>query len=755
MTLSEKSWTLALFVASVISSAWWPTMPDWRWLLLGIITTGSIIKLRRGLISIGVILGLMVVIIHGNVLEYQRQALFNVGENSTIIGKVDSSFNQISHGYEGIVTIKQVGDQSLLPFLKPKVRFITSFPISVNSEFTTTALVKPIIGLRNEAGFDAEKQAMGKGILARAIVSGDSHWIIRTRSSLRQAIINQVMDDVSHLEHFPLISALVFADRHWLSDDDWKGLRDSGLLHLVSISGLHIGMAFSFGLLLGGSVRFALPRYQVMPSIVGLAVALCYAWLADFSLPTTRAVSVCVIYVALKYSLVQWSTWRVLLLAVAFQLLIQPFASFSMSFWLSYLSVGSVLLVINLVRLHSSTWLGKLRTLLITQIALSVFVIPISGYFFSGVSLLAIAYNLVFIPWFGFVVVPLLFIALSISFLVPALSKFVWQWMDLSLWPLSESLQYALGSWQPLSIELMWMFSLLCACLVLKRFLLWQGWLLLVVITIISTGLTGRKSTNWRIDVLDVGHGLAVMIEKDGKVLLYDTGKSWPEGSMAEQVIVPILHSRGFELVDSIVLSHWDNDHAGGRSVIEAEFAPTVKRSSQHFDGYQPCVNGDHWKWQQLDIEVLWPPKIVTRAYNPHSCVFRLRDPDSDFSMLFTGDIESISEWILLRGPEKLRSDVMLVPHHGSKTSSNSRFINAVDPILAIASLAKNNQWGMPAETVVTSYRNAGALWLDTGDSGQITIRVNKDNWDFEKKRSDTFEPWYRQMLRKGVECES
>ncbi len=123
--------------------------------------------------------------------------------------------------------------------------------------------------------------------------------------------------------------------------------------------------------------------------------------------------------------------------------------------------------------------------------------------------------------------------------------------------------------------------------------------------------------------------------------------------------------------------------------------------------------------------------------------------------MLFTGDIESISEWILLRGPEKLRSDVMLVPHHGSKTSSNPRFINAVDPILAIASLAKNNQWGMPAETVVTSYRNAGALWLDTGDSGQITIRVNKDNWDFEKKRSDTFEPWYRQMLRKGVECES
>ncbi|UYI48066.1 DNA internalization-related competence protein ComEC/Rec2 [Vibrio natriegens] len=752
MTLSEKSCTLALFVASVVSSAWWPTMPDWRWLLLGIITTGSIIKLRRGLISIGAILGLMVVIIHGNVLEYQRQALFNVGENSTITGKVDSSFNQISHGYEGLVTIKQVGDQSLLPFLKPKVRFITTFPIPVNSEFTTTAQVKPIIGLRNEAGFDAEKQAMGSGILARMIVTGDAHWIIRNGSSVRQSIINLVMDDISHLDRFPLINALVFADRSWLSGDDWQGLRDSGLLHLVSISGLHIGMAFSFGFLLGVSVRSVIPRYQVLPAITGLTVALCYAWLADFSLPTTRAVSVCVIYIVLKYGLVHWSTWRVLLLAVAFQLLIQPFASFSMSFWLSYLSVGMVLLVINFVRFNNSSWRGKLRTLFVTQLALSVFVIPISGYFFSGFSLSSIAYNLVFIPWFGFVVVPLMFIALSTSLLLPAFSPIVWQLMDFALWPLSESLQYAFGTWQPLSIEFTWILFSLCTLLVLKRLLLWQGWLLLCVITIIVSGLNGRKSTSWRIDVLDVGHGLAVLVEKEGKALIYDTGKSWPEGSVAEQVIIPVLHRRGFREVDTLVLSHSDNDHAGGRFVIETQLNPTNKRSSQGFDGYMPCVSGDNWTWQQLDIEVLWPPQMVTRAYNPHSCVFKLIDRESDFSMLFTGDIESISEWILLREPEKLSSDVMLVPHHGSKSSSNPLFIHAVSPTLAVASLAKNNQWGMPADKVVTSYLNAGALWLDTGEGGQVTIRVTKDKWDFVTKRSDTFEPWYRQMLRKGLE---
>ncbi|MGY0616368.1 DNA internalization-related competence protein ComEC/Rec2 [Vibrio sp. FJH11] len=752
MTLSEKSLTLALFVASVVSSAWWPTMPDWRWLLLGIITTGSIIKLRRGLISIGVIWGCMVVIIHGNAIEYQRQALFRIGENITIIGKVDSSFKQISHGYEGVVTIKQVNDQILLPFFKPNVRLITKFPISVNSEFTTSVLFKPIIGLRNEAGFDAEKQAMGNGIVARAIVPEDARWIIRTNHSWRQIIIDRVMDDLSHLNHLALIKALAFADRTTLSDDTWQALRDSGLLHLVSISGLHIGMAFSFGLLLGRSIRTAFPGFEFIPSIFGLAVALAYAWLADFSLPTTRAVSVCVIYVALKYALVHWSVWRVVLLAVAIQLFFQPFASLSMSFWLSYLSVCLVLFAINLVQKQQGNWLVKLKVLLVTQLALSLLVIPLSGYFFSGFSVSAMAYNLIFIPWFGFVVVPLMFLALCFSLISSAYAKYIWQGVDLSLWPLSESIQYALGSWQPLSIQLTWLLILLSGCFIIKRFLSRQAWLLLFAVVVSVFLLSEQRRGEWRIDILDVGHGLAVVVEKDGKVLLYDTGKAWPDGSIAEQVITPVLHGRGYVTIDTLVLSHSDNDHAGGRHVIETHFSPVIKRSSQQFDGYHTCHSGADWDWQGLNVEVLWPPQPVKRAYNPHSCVFRIRDPASGFKALFTGDIEAISEWILLREPDKLRSDIMLVPHHGSKSSSNPRFIDAVSPTLAIASLAKENQWGMPAESVVASYIEADSIWLDTGHRGQVTVRVSEGEWRFSTKRSDTFEPWYRQMLRKRVE---
>ncbi|EDP59062.1 DNA internalization-related competence protein ComEC/Rec2 [Vibrio sp. AND4] len=752
MTLLEKSLTLALFVASVISSVWWPTMPDWRWLLLGIITTGTIIKLRRGLLSIGAIWGCMVVVIHGNVMKHQRQALFQSEVNITINGKVDSPFRKISHGYEGIAQINQVNSQNLLPFLKPKIRLITAFPLPVNSEFTTQVTIKPILGLRNEAGYDAEKQAIGRGIVARAVASADATWRIRTRSTFRQQIIQAVHGYISELDHFPLISALAFSDRSQLTKSDWQSLRDSGLLHLVSISGLHIGMAFAFGMSLGFVIRLCLPKYIYLPFVIGLLSALIYAWLADFSLPTTRAFSVCVIYLVHKSARVYWSPWQVLLLAVSIQLFIEPFASFTLSFWLSYLSVVAVLLAVNVVQHPRGSWQTKLSHLLKIQLILTFLIIPISGVFFSGTSLVSIAYNLIFIPFFGFLVVPLIFLALIATPIISQLAEALWQLLDWVLLPLTWSLQFAVGSWYTLSLPLTLSMSALALCGLLKRFLSKRA--LFPIISVV-TGVSifyERGTSAWRVDVLDVGHGLAVLIEKQGKVALYDTGKIWQSGSIAQQVIAPILHRRGFDFIDKFIISHADSDHAGGKEYIEQHFSPTQKFSSQNYSNYQSCIAGERWLWQGLDFEVLWPPNQVQRAYNPHSCVVRVVDKGSDFKLLLTGDIEAVSEWILMREPQKLVSDVMLVPHHGSKSSSNPALVQVVSPTLAIASLAKNNQWGMPAENVLSAYQEVNAHWLDTGNHGQVSVFIERDNWYFAVKRSETIEPWYRQMLRKGVE---
>ncbi len=165
-----------------------------------------------------------------------------------------------------------------------------------------------------------------------------------------------------------------------------------------------------------------------------------------------------------------------------------------------------------------------------------------------------------------------------------------------------------------------------------------------VTLVILVTGVAlfyERITNSWRVDVLDVGHGLAVLIEKHGKVTLYDTGKAWNSGSIAQQVISPVLHRRGFGTIDMFIISHADSDHAGGRQYIEQHFSPAQKFSSQNYANYQSCIAGERWYWQALYFEVLWPPKQVNRAYNPHSCVVRVVDKESDFKLLLTGDIEA------------------------------------------------------------------------------------------------------------------
>ncbi|AUI85760.1 DNA internalization-related competence protein ComEC/Rec2 [Vibrio azureus] len=759
MALCGKSVTLVFIVVCIITSVWWPSMPSWQWLLFGMLALTALMKLRFAFIglsvnfiALGVFLGCMIVILHGNVMAYQRQTLFQVGGDITINGTVTRAFSKKSHGYEAIIVVDRVDSDKLLPFLKPKIRLFSSRSLEVGSQFITTVKMKPIFGWMNEAGLDSEKQAMSKGIVAAAVVNKQSKWIIRSQPSHRQIVIEQISKQITDLKHHALIRALAFNDRTGLDDSDWQSLRDSGLIHLISISGLHIGMAFSFGLVIGWLIRYFIPRYAFLPHFLGLIVALMYAWLANFSLPTTRAFSVCVIYLILRVFLIHWSAWRVVLLALVVQLCIEPFAILSISFWLSYLSVGAVLLTVNAVQRQPQSKWTALLVLLKVQIVLTALIVPISGYFFSGTSLISLFYNLFFIPWFGLLVVPLMFLALIISLLSSSLASVIWLLLDWSLWPLSWSLPFASGYWYILNQQMILLVSVICGLLLFGRFLKSNGFIVLLLITCSLVLFRERPKHQWRLDVLDVGHGLAVLIEKNNQWLLYDTGKAWIGGSIAEHVIAPILYQRGVSRLDTLIISHMDSDHSGGRAYIEEQFTPRHKVSSQYLNSYQACVAGNSWLWQGLRFEVLWPPSRVTRAYNPHSCVIRVVDPISQFRVMLTGDIESVSEWMLARQADKLTSDVMLVPHHGSKTSSNLSFIQSVSPKLAIASLAKGNQWNMPAKQVVNNYQQQQAHWLDTGENGQVTVHVTGQSWYFNTKRTGTFTSWYRQMLRKGVE---
>jgi competence protein ComEC len=256
----------------------------------------------------------------------------------------------------------------------------------------------------------------------------------------------------------------------------------------------------------------------------------------------------------------------------------------------------------------------------------------------------------------------------------------------------------------------------------------------------------------WQIVVLDVGHGLSILVQQQNRALVYDTGAAWQNSSMAEQVVTPLMISRGITQLDYLAISHFDNDHAGGLQAIKQQWSPSQILTSQSGDSFEPCVVGRSWQWGKITIESLWPPKLTSRAYNPHSCVFKLQHQESSTTLLLAGDIESIAEWILVREGEKLDSDILIVPHHGSKTSSIPAFISAVSPEVAVASLAKGGRWKLPDENVVKRYQKAGAKWLDTGHSGQVLFDVYPQSYQVSALRTRKGKTWYRQMLRNGVE---
>jgi competence protein ComEC len=233
---------------------------------------------------------------------------------------------------------------------------------------------------------------------------------------------------------------------------------------------------------------------------------------------------------------------------------------------------------------------------------------------------------------------------------------------------------------------------------------------------------------------------------------VYDTGDKWQRASVASHIISPFLVKRGVEKLEGIVISHFDKDHAGGLSDLQRQWRPGWVRSSENQRHFLKCRRGERWQWRGIEFDVLWPPKTVRRAYNPHSCVIRVFDKQNQVSFLLPGDIEILSEILLTRSTNEMRSDVIIVPHHGSQTSSSQFLIDSVRPQYAVASLKHNNRWNMPNDKVVERYRKLGANWLDTGQFGQITFTVADKTLYISHLRGGENASWYRKMLRSTVE---
>jgi len=617
----------------------------------------------------------------------------------------------------------------------------------IGERWRFTAVLRAPRGLANPGGFDYERWLFTRGIGATGYVRGEARLLAEPgpgrlawwRSRLETSLAAVLPDGAGR----GVMVALATGSRHRLDAASTELFQATGTSHLMAISGLHVGLVAGLVFALAGRLAGAGGRDRA--ALVALAVATAYGLLAGFGTPVRRAL-------LMLGTVVLAGRWRRplgpatgLALALIVVLLVQPLDSLTPGFALSFGAVAAILAIAgsDAARADAAGPAGRVRALASLQWRLWVLLAPLTLLFFDRVAWSAIPANLVAIPAFGLLVVPATLAGAAAAaaggvFARPAawllalthealgLVLAVLEWLAALpgadyqppgrgpvVIPLAAVATLALllprclpGRWIPVWLTL--------------SLLLWRG-------SAIPSGCV-------RADVLDVGQGLAVLVRTRTHAMLYDAGPAYASGSDAGQrVVVPALRALGVRSLDLMMLSHADNDHAGGAASVAASVAVARVASGEpgELTGLDAaaCERGDRWSWDGIDFRVLWPA-AAGAAGNDGSCVLEVSAGDR--RLLLPGDVERDSERRLLAAGALQRADVVLMPHHGSATSSSAALVDALAPRFAIATAAWRNRWGFPRPEVARRWQASGARVLSTGDYGALAITLCSDRHEAE-----------------------
>jgi len=631
----------------------------------------------------------------------------------------------------------------------------TAPPISVGQQWQLLVRLKRPHGFSNPGGFDYEAWLYQQDIHATGYVRDhpatqslnkpigvDDSWrseVNQLRARLSRGITTQLAESSA----VGLIAALVVGDRQLIDNEQWRVLTATGTNHLMAISGLHIGLVAGLVFFLVGQLWRRLPYvtlYIATPraaAMCAILAALVYAALAGFTLPTQRAlimVSVAMLAIWSQRPVIPSQILAVALFAV---LLYDPTAVISGSLWLSFGAVA-IIFYTMVGRLNTSSWWWKWGR---AQWVIAVGLAPILLFWFQQVPLVSPLANLIAVPLVSFITVPLSLLSGILLLLWPDLAYATLWLAALSLdvlWPVLNSLSQL--------DQLLWItpqppaWTLLPALVGLAWILAprgiparWVGvcWMLPLVFFPKQQLEHGMA----RLSLLDVGHGLAVVIQTSNHVLLYDTGPRYSKAFDAgSAVVVPYLRSQGIDTIDRLVLSHDDIDHTGGYGSIMQHIKVINVMQSVNIPLLNPdvelCTAGRQWSWDGVKFTVLHPGHdFQDERDNNMSCVVQITTRTD--KLLLTGDIERQVEAQLVkyfaRNDDNLRADVLVVPHHGSRSSSSEQFVHAVTPKLALISAGYRNRYGLPKADVVERYRRIDTTVLDTNRSGAITLTLGSD----------------------------
>jgi competence protein ComEC len=735
-------------VLGTLSVGWWPSLPPVPLALLLILLAAFITGYRRRLLACalaGMLLGMGLGILHGQDLLARRLPGVCSGEMISLRGEV-ASLPRISAMADGT---QRQRFELLVTGLAPEHckgprRVLLSFygpeALLPGERWQFSTRLKKPWGLANPGSHNFQAWFAQTGIDARGSVSSGRAARLSPASPLarpHQRVRQTVSQRIADLDFDPRVKAVLravtVADKSGIDGRFWSLLQALGINHLMVISGLHIGLIAGGAYLLGALLARLVPASgrlaAVLPGLAALLLAGAYTALAGFSLPTVRALCMLGCFVVAQLAGRRTDGARPLLFAAALVLALNPLAGLGSGFWLSFSAVAALLWY---SQWHRPSMLARLGGV---HLFMSLVMIPIGSWWFGGASLVSAPVNFVMIPVVGFIVVPAALLA-ALSYLVGwPLEPFLWQ---LAAWPLQQLLPMAVdlgGTTEPLMFQPIYGDAWTMA-LAIVGVALWAtpggiypgllAILLCLPLVLPPVKPEGVPPGQTRITVLDVGQGTAVVVEAGFRALLYDTGGGDPAGAnMARSVILPYLRSRGIRRLDTLVVSHPDQDHAAGvRDILGS--MPVLR---QRFGGSlstmprgKACVAGESWRWPGGPVfRFLSPAREVGLPSNDASCVLAIEA--AGHRTLLTGDIEVARERELVRywGPQ-LGSTWLLASHHGSKTSSSLTFLKTVAAQHIVISHGYASRFGHPHPEVLQRLRQSSQAVYSSAHSGALAF---------------------------------
>ncbi len=597
------------------------------------------------------------------------------------------------------------------------------------------ANLKKPINLANPGGFDYEGWLSSRHLNWVGTAKKNSFQRLKIKDKFlplikfRESLALNLKKIIKNEEILGIVEALTIGLTNHIDKKSWDLFRRTGTTHLIDISGEHIaliaGIAYWLIKFICKNLKNLCLRYPApkIASIGAILIATIYALVAGFAVPTQRSLITCCLIFSrafLSQILSHWQAWRYALLAV---LLFEPHSVFMLGFYFSFIAVAILILINQRVKTKG------IKKMLSMQLACLFGIMPLSLYWFSYASINGLAANLIAIPLVSFIIVPL---ALIITFLSPWViipgSVYILKWLILALM----SCLRLIDSFTILNINYTFIAAMsplgLMATLAILTLLplsrLYPATLILLVASIFPK-YEKIIYGDAKINILDVSQGLAIIVRTAKHTLIYDTGMKFYQGSdMGNLVIIPFLKTLNIKNIDMIVISHPDLDHRGGLLSIESNYKvkELVVDDPNFYHRGRSCHNYPDWSWDDVSFK-FFPITKKLHGKNNNSCILQIAN--KDHKILFSGDIEKLAEKYLASNyKEELKSTVMLIPHHGSKSSSSSAFINQVSPSIAIASYGFDNRYNFPHEEAIKTYNLRNIPIFNTLVCGMISINL-------------------------------